>query len=188
MEVNALSHTGGGIENVIKTPIKVSNPISGTELNSLAIWDTGATNSVITKTAATKLGLKPVSMAIVNGVHGAKAVNVYFVKITLNNENISISTKVTECEDLSATNDTAMLIGMNVINMGDFCITNHNGVTVMTFRVPSLERMDFVKEISDYNRCLKMHKINIAKHLPDKCGCGRGKMYKNCHGANVYSK
>lgn len=188
MDINALTHAGTSIENIIKTSIKVSNPVSNQELNSLAIWDTGATNSVITKSAASALGLKPISMTVVNGVHGSKPVNVYYVQITLNNENISIRTQVTECEELSATKDTAMLIGMNVINMGDFCISNYNGKTVMTFRVPSLTSIDYVNEIAEHNRCLKIHNINISKHLTDKCGCGSGKLYKNCHGDTIYSK
>jgi hypothetical protein len=40
-----------------------------------------------------------------------------------------------------------MLIGMDVIGLGDFAVTNHRGVTVCTFRVPSIERMDFVKNM-----------------------------------------
>lgn len=188
MKINALTHTGINIENVLKTPIKVSNPINGSEIKSLAIWDTGATNSVITKSAAQQLGLKAISMANVNGVHGMKQVNVYRVTITLNNENISITTQVTECEELSAMNDTALLIGMNIINMGDLCITNFEGKTVMTFRVPSLARIDFVEDLNLHNKYLRMHQLHLAKNIPDKCGCGSGKLYKNCHGQSPYSK
>lgn len=188
MEINALTHSAVAIENVIKTQIKVTNTVTNKEINSLAIWDTGATNSVITKSAASALGLIPMSMASVSGVHGTKIVNVYLVKITLNNENISITTQVTECEELSSKNDTAMLIGMNIINLGDFHISNYNGQTVMTFRVPSLERTDYVQEIAEHNRCLKIHQINERKGMTDKCGCGSGKQYKNCHGNSPYSK
>lgn len=188
MDINALTHTGVNIESVLKTPVKISNTINGCEIKSLAIWDTGATNSVITKSAAQQLGLKAVSMAYVNGVHGGKFVNVYQVTITLNNENISITTRVTECEELSATKDTALLIGMNIINMGDLCISNFEGKTVMTFRVPSLTRIDFVEELKLHNKYLKIHQLNVSQKRPDKCGCGSGKLYKNCHGNTPYSK
>lgn len=46
MEINALTHSAVTIENVIKTPIKVTNTFTNKEINSLAIWDTGATHSV----------------------------------------------------------------------------------------------------------------------------------------------
>jgi len=37
------------------------------------------------------------------------------------------------------------LIGMDVITLGDFSITNHNGITCMSFRVPSSHEIDYVK-------------------------------------------
>jgi hypothetical protein len=35
------------------------------------------------------------------------------------------------------------LIGMNVISLGDFTISNFAGRTCMTFRMPSLETTDY---------------------------------------------
>lgn len=39
-----------------------------------------------------------------------------------------------------------ILIGMNIINLGDFAVTNKNGATKFTFRVPSQTDIDFVLE------------------------------------------
>ena len=39
-----------------------------------------------------------------------------------------------------------MLIGMDIINLGDFAITNKNGNTKFTFEIPSSRDIDFVKE------------------------------------------
>lgn len=181
MGVNALSKAYAGISDCIKTDVKISDPYTGKELNTLAIWDTGATNSVITKSKARELGLTEINRTIVNGVHGAKEVSVYAVKITLNNENISLTAYVTECEELSSNGDTGMLIGMNIISKGDFSISNFNGRTLMTFRVPSIRETNYVSELSEYNRCLKIHNINVSRKLPDKCACGSGKLFKNCH-------
>lgn len=187
MTVNALVKQYGSYVNCIKTPVKIINLSNGKESNSLAIWDTGATNCVITKSMAQNFGLIPVSKTVVNGVHGQKEVNVYYVKIILNNENITLSTRVTECEELSSSHDTGMLIGMDLIQKGDFCISNFSGNTVMTFRVPSLECIDFVEEIRLHNKYLKIHELNVKKNIADKCGCGSGKLYKNCHGNSPYS-
>ncbi len=45
-----------------------------------------------------------------------------------------------------------ILIGMDIIAMGDFAITNGNGRSSWTFRMPSVEEIDFVKEIQEHNR------------------------------------
>ena len=39
-----------------------------------------------------------------------------------------------------------VLIGMNIINEGDFAVTNLNGVTKFSFRVPSKTHIDFAEE------------------------------------------
>ena len=189
MPVYALTHRNDELKNCIVTSVSIKDPITGAVVNTSGIWDTGATNSVITKKKAQELGLKPVSMARVLGVHGVKQVPVYLVTITLNNQNISLTTQVTECEELSDDGkDVGMLIGMNIINWGDFVISNYNGKTTMTFRVPSLEQIDYVQEIAEFNRCLKIHNLNVSKKLSDKCACKSGKDFKNCHGNSVYAK
>ena len=42
---------------------------------------------------------------------------------------------------------TEVLIGMDIISLGDFAVTNLNNKTWFTFRMPSVARLDFVKEI-----------------------------------------
>lgn len=188
MSVHALTKTSLK-SNVIKTDVKISNPKTGAEIVTKGIWDTGATNSVITKSAAQALCLIPISMASVTGVHGTKNVPVYRVSITLHNENISLVTEVTECEELSGTHDTGMLVGMNIIGMGDFAISNFNGETTMTFRVPSLEKIDYVAEIAEHNKIAKIHDAQVAHGIRDpKCPCKSGKAWKNCHAKSKYFK
>lgn len=116
-------------------------------------------------------------------MHGEKTVPVYFVSIMLNNENITLKTLVYECEELSDNNDTGMLIGMNIIDMGDFCINK----TVLTFRTPSLAKIDYVGEIVEYNKYLKVYQSQ-HQHGNNKCPCGSNKLYKNCHGRSIYNK
>jgi hypothetical protein len=185
MSVNAITKTTPK-SNVIKTEVTISNTKTKANISTKGIWDTGATHSVITKSTAQALGLIPISMTNVVGVHGSKMVPVYRVAITLNNENISIETQVTECEELSGTHDTGMLVGMNIIGMGDFSISNFNGETTMTFRVPSLEKIDYVSEIAEFNRLFKIYNIQ-RRHMKDpKCPCRSGKTWRNCHGKSKY--
>jgi hypothetical protein len=39
-----------------------------------------------------------------------------------------------------------MLIGMDIVSMGDYSITNFEGKTVMSFRVPSLHKICYVED------------------------------------------
>ena len=117
--VHALTKFNHGITNSIITPVEIANVFTSQRISTNGIWDTGATNSVVTKSTATSLGLLPVRRTKVRGVHGDKEVNVYYVNITLNNKNITLNTQVTECDELSPDNSVGMLIGMNIITMGD---------------------------------------------------------------------
>jgi hypothetical protein len=175
--IHALTHNHKGIANCIITPVEVTNISSGAIIQSRGIWDTGATNSVITKSTAEALGLIPISMATVRGVHGPKEVNVYFANITLNNKKITINAQVTECDELSGDNSVGVLIGMNVITKGDFSITNLDGNTTMSFRVPSIQKIDYVQGIKNGNQIVK----DKPPGRNDPCPCGSGKKYKHCH-------
>ena len=185
--VSAVTHKAGNIANCLKTPVKITNPETGAVVETLGIWDTGATGSVITKSVAKQLGLIPVQMTLVRGISGPTPSPVYNVSITLNNESISLTTRVTACEALNDVDDTGMLIGMNVVSMGDLCISNFEGKTVLTFRTPSLETVDYVAEIAEHNHINKVHQAKM-RHGDDKCPCGSGKKFKNCHANSKYNR
>lgn len=175
--INALSRRFKGISNQITTLVEVKNPISGEIIATQAIWDTGATNSVVTEEAAKKIGLASFGMASVNGVHGLKKVNRYFVNITLHNKSVSLDIPVTECSSLIDDESIGVLIGMDIISLGDFVITNSIN-TVMSFRIPSIQEIDFVEGI-------KVSQPIVSTKLPsrnDPCFCGSKKKYKHCHG------
>ncbi|MCL1945831.1 MAG: aspartyl protease family protein [Chitinivibrionia bacterium] len=134
-----------GLSRRIVTPVAITNISTKETRFTEGIWDTGATGSVITKSTAAALGLPPIAKMRVRGVHGDRIVNAYYVNITLDNKNITLDARVTECDELSADNTLGMLIGMDIITMGDFVITNYKGDTSMSFRIPSLQKIDFVK-------------------------------------------
>ena len=81
-----------------------------------------------------------------------------------------------------------VIIGMDIISKGDLAITNFDGKTTITFREPSMETIDFVAEIELYKKCCRIHDLNVRKGIPDKCACGSGKEFKNCHGKSLYAK
>lgn len=189
MNINALTYRANTYVNRLVTPVTIINPITKQEIKAKGIWDTGATNSAILDKTSKILDLCPLSIVEVIGVHGKKKVFLYNIIVRLNNENIEIPVHANECTALDETDsDICLLIGMDVITRGDLAITNFNNQTVLTFRYPSIETIDYVKEIEQFNNCLKKHNFNEIKHITDKCYCGSGKLFKNCHGLSKYNK
>ena len=185
--VSALTYHFNEIKNEIVTDVTAKNGVGTQTVTTKGLWDTGAQNSAITKKAAQTLGIIGLKKANVRGVHGTQEVNVYFIEIILNNPNITVKCLVTECDELSNDGSVDLLLGMNVISKGDFVVSNFDGKTSMTFRVPSLQDTDYVAEINEYNRILKIHEIESKKGI-ERCPCKSGKTFKNCHGKSIYSK
>lgn len=171
------------IEREVRTDVGVSQPISGhvslgddRVYNTVALWDTGATNSVVTPSTAKSLGLLPISVAHVNHAGGTSLANVYLVDIYLPNNVRIQGVRVTECSEKAG--EFGVIIGMDVISLGDFTISNANGKTTMSFRIPSMERIDYV---NIHNKITPV-KAAAEPRRNDLCPCGSGVKYKNCHG------
>lgn len=142
MNVESVTYKFPKIVDEIKTPVKIVNPINGATTLTYALWDTGATDCAITESLVQHLSLPIFSKAKVIGVHGVQIVNMHYVEFKLDNENIKLKTTVTSCNELSEDGSIGFLIGMNLITQGDFLISNYNGETVMSFRIPSKETLD----------------------------------------------
>lgn len=106
----------------------------------IAIWDTGATNSVISKKVASECGLVATGKKKVFTPSGSSIRNTYLVDIILPQKVGIQGVEVTE-GDLMGSD---VLIGMDIIALGDFAVTNSTGVTKFTFRIPSLSDIDYV--------------------------------------------
>lgn len=152
-------------------------------LHTKALWDTGATNCVITPSCAKSLNLKPISIAQTHHAGGISLSNVYLVTIILPNGVRIENVRFTECSEQAG--NFGVIIGMDIITRGDFSITNRNGQTVFSFNIPSIRLIDFVAE----NKKIKeeQDRVNNAKSRKkigrnEPCPCGSGKKYKNCHG------
>lgn len=143
--VKALTVQESGIARKILSKVQIADFFTGASCETLGLWDSGATNSVVTRATAQNLGLTLMGQTKVRGVHGVKTVNVYYVNICLKGTNIRLTTNVTESEELSNDHSVGMLLGMNVITKGDFTISNYRGKTTMSFRVPSKAKVDYTK-------------------------------------------
>lgn len=112
-------------------------------------------------------------MVQVNHAGGTSLQNQFLVNIRLPNDLIIPAVKVTECHD--NVGNFGSIIGMDIITAGDFALTNANGKSRFTFRIPSIASLDFVNEANESNKRLLK---NIGRN--DPCICGSGKKYKNC--------
>lgn len=107
-----------------------------------ALWDTGATVSVISQGVVDACGLKPIAPVEVHGVHGPSMTAAFIVNLRLPNSVTFPGLFVT----LGVLKDADVLIGMDIITKGDFAVTNFDGRTTFTFRMPSLGVIDFLKD------------------------------------------
>jgi SEC-C motif/Aspartyl protease len=171
-----------GLVTVIRAPVRVrpafnpaiTNPLQPpTGCDASAIWDTGATGSVITDKIVQACALKPISIRQVHGVHGVDLSPAFLVNIEL--PNVGFSNITVTLGKLPP--DSDVLIGMDIICRGDFAITNHQGKTVFSFRCPSVEKIDFV---GDRPSNVNPYAGQVSRNAP--CPCGSGKKYKRCHG------
>ena len=112
-----------------------------------ALWDTGATSSCISKAVVDRLGLIPVAKTMMKGASGDTIANVYLVDILLRN-NVTVK-DVTVMEAQIGGQGIDLLIGMDIILLGDFAVTNSDGATKFSFQIPSSCDIDFVKQIEE---------------------------------------
>lgn len=144
-------------------------------IKTTALWDTGATNCLISSSIAKNLGLKAISKVTVSHAGGTSDEDVHLVNLYLPNLLAIPFVRVTEASKL--TGNFEIIIGMDVLTTGDFSLTNVNGKSMVSFRMPSAKAIDYVKEI---NASTKKGGKKMRRN--DRCYCGSGKQYKHCHG------
>lgn len=174
------------IERSIKTPCRVCIPFDLSipvyqrpKLHEFTgLWDTGASHTVISKNVVSRLGLHPTGFIKTFHAQGVSDnVPTYLLSIILPNSVIFPSLRVSE-GDL---NGCDLLIGMDIIQKGDFSVTCSKGVTKFSFQLPSTHDHDFEKEVYD-----ELHTPAKSESIPrpnDPCPCGSEKKYKKCCGS-----
>lgn len=134
-----------GLMRVLISDVNIHAPGETNHIAIKAIWDTGATGSAISKKLANQLGLVQTGIARVNTANGQIDQKTYTVDIGLPNKLLIQGIIATEVDSLASGCDA--LIGMDIITLGDFSVTNHKSVTCMSFRFPSLHEIDYVKNL-----------------------------------------
>ena len=180
----AFTVTGNGLCDKVITDIGVTQGAKPDEdqakvlhvHQTRALWDTGATKSVISPAVVKELGLQPVGMVKIKGATGDGNCRVFVVNFRLPNKTTVYGVMAAEC-DLDGFD---VLIGMDVIVLGDLSLSHKDGKSMFSFRMPSIEGRDFVAE----------HKSWMRAHIGrnDDCPCGkkrpngRAMKFKDCCG------
>ena len=193
-EISAFALEYRKIKLELDTPVYISKAFHPSQRENpppikeyRAIWDTGATGSVISSQVVKDLNLKFSGTTISTTTHGSEWGYTYSVNVGLPQKLVIPFLRVAEAKKISGIHgDVAMLIGMDIISNGDLQLTNHNGKTFFTFSIPSTGNFDYLKQTP----------VDVIKYpdMPpnsgpvekvgrnDPCPCGSGLKYKKCHG------
>jgi len=108
---------------------------------SKALWDTGATGSLISSRVVKSLGLSSIGKSGVSGYNNSMDVKeTYLVHIGMPTGDVVTNILAMECAD---NDDYDVILGMDVICNGDFAISNLAGKTTFSFRIPSQQEIVF---------------------------------------------
>ncbi len=110
----------------IATPLAAANPEQPEKKvhNCTAIWDTGATSSMISASVAKKLNLCVTGKTRVSGVHGIEDTAVYYADLIFGNGFVIPHVRMSEAADNGGFD---ILIGMDIIGLGEFYISGCSG-------------------------------------------------------------
>lgn len=179
----AFTHRYSHRVNTLITKITISAPFDPAKGQAqpakggvyAGIWDTGAMRSVITQKVVDDGNLQPVGITNVYTAGGMRQSPIYLVSVCLPN-NVWFNEVTTTLGEI--VDNVDVLIGMDIIGMGDFAITHFDDKTTFTFRCPSTGHLDFVQQIDH-----AQGHARIGRN--DPCFCGSGKKYKLCHGVGA---
>jgi predicted aspartyl protease len=150
MNYEALTVSSPGIAHSIIIPVIIKQSdllrqkfnLNSDSLDVNALLDTGATNTCISLPLASKLNLKVIGQGKMNTAGGIHEANQYLIDLLMPN-NISF-TNIRAMEFIG-NNKFDILIGMDILTLGDLAITNSNQQTVISFRVPpDIKHIDYI--------------------------------------------
>ena len=119
----------------------------------VAIWDTGATKSVISTKVAKAMGLLPTGQTIQKTANGEREALLYTVNIYLPNSVVFVAAEV-----IDGIMEAEILIGMDIIGAGDFAVTHKYGNTVMSYQMPSDTNINFVHDLKQRGKVIKANR------------------------------
>ncbi len=145
-----------------------------------ALWDTGATNTVITARIFKQLKLQQIGIAIVATAAGEIDSPVCYLALKLPNGLSFPFLQATVCENMLG--DADVLIGMDIIGYGDFAFSFGTCKPVMTYRAPAGLHVNYRRNPIVYGNIANAKPIPVVSPS-ELCPCKSGFTYEDCHGA-----
>ena len=123
------------IQKRIITPVNICNASTDKIISSTtnALWDTGATISAITPKLVKELNFIPVGTVAVRGITGFMDVEFILATIQLPSGLLQQNIKMAVCD---FSQDINIILGMDIITLGDFELLHGSNQTNFSFTVP----------------------------------------------------
>lgn len=147
----AITQSYAGIARRIVVPVRVAND-KGESKEYPGLIDTGATNTSVSREVAAEMQLVSVGEIDSGTAAGKTKANVYVVDLSLCGGRMHFPKHKVLSANLTEQPGVEMLIGMDILNHGDFALTNYQGKTVATFRIPSQGSLNFVPTAINANK------------------------------------
>lgn len=114
----------------------------------ICIWDTGASTSCITSNIVKKYNLTSTGKSdfFTGGHCKSRSTDVYSIDLMFRDDFVFNNLRVLKIEKHDVFD---IIIGMDVISKGDFAVSNLNGKTSFSFRIPSFGTANFLNENYD---------------------------------------
>ena len=137
---NALYYKFSSIQKRIVTPVHINNTFIDEPKSSIedALWDTGATISAITPKLVRDLNFIPAGTMAISGITGTLDVEFILAAIQLPGGIIRHNIKMAVCDFSQNIN---IILGMDIITLGDFKLFHGNNSTVFSFKSPPSEKI-----------------------------------------------
>ena len=146
--MGALSSYSNGVARELHHPVILGNLDSGDTQQFDGLWDTGATNTMITQKVVDELKLRPMGKVHVSTPSGGHDADTFFVSLTFPGSVLRYGgVRVTQ----GILGNCEVLIGMDIIASGDFAVTQKGGKTLMSFQAPHGETIDYVEDMTRRN-------------------------------------
>jgi len=131
------------IQRAIESKIKIASATSNKFKEFNAVWDTGATNTVISQKVISEIGLSGIDKITIHTANSKRTADVYLVDLILPKDQIKFpSLRVID----GKLDNIDVLIGMDIICSGDFAISNKNDKTIFSYQIPPTHTTDFEME------------------------------------------
>jgi hypothetical protein len=117
--------------NKIVSQAAIASVDSGKSVSVAAIWDTGATTSLVNEKIVNALRLKEIGIVQVKHVAETAAFPVHLAAIEIQG---GMKIKEHRLVSFPSLHAFDMIIGMDIIALGNFCVENKNGNSVFSFK------------------------------------------------------